>query len=120
MINAERILNKLRGSLVKWTLFPEYGTFEAAPEDVERAELELNRILFEKGIASVGDFYDLIGADVDISPESYTIGWKSDCVMDQTKTGWLYFGHECDKKEGGKFVIVPEVLPCDSITDCCK
>ena len=113
---TDRLLVKLRGTLVQWQDALSGKFFMEKPEVVFGAERDLNLRVYQEEAALVDHWFESIG--VDISGDKYG-GWRQDCLFENNKFN-LQFYHELteDKEHGLYFKIVPETWPCCFYDTC--
>lgn len=78
--------------------------FEAKPEDVIKAEYDVNRKLFTTGGASLNDFYQSLvdnGACIDLEPYGDELGWSPGILESHYWASWIEFDHFNTEMEDG-------------------
>lgn len=82
--------------------YPEYGSyFEATPEEILKAEMELNRIFIIRKKATLKDFFKLLGFDTSKIEGIDNLGWSIDLGSEYYGYSWIDFEHFDTKMEDG-------------------
>lgn len=116
--DTQRLLDKLGDKDLTWYDEATELYFVAKPSEVNSAELELNKILFEQGRVYTFDWACLLGLELDWKPEIAESGWDMNCLNQGGET-WIQFTHYYEEKNGREyFKIVPCRMPCDGVDSC--
>ena len=115
-VETNRLLAKLKDTLVQWQDALSGEFFMQTPEVVLNAERDMNLRIYEEETALVDHWFQSIG--LDISGDRYG-GWHQECLFENGQFN-LRFYHELvdDQKQGLYFRVVPEIWPCDAYETC--
>ena len=93
-IAEEKINPKIKPKNGKVLFFDELSevTFEAYPEDVLKAEYEMNKRLNTQGYVDSTDWYDLL--EIEAPEGAEFVGWASFVFQEEDEVPWIDYQHE--------------------------
>ena len=117
--DTERLLEKLKTTLVWWKDAISETFFMATPETVFNAEKDINLMIYTDVAGLAECWFDNLGIDIPEKDIYKYGGWRFECLAARGEYN-LVFRHELneDKEHGLYFELTPDQWPCDAFEEC--